>query len=199
MQDKSAVPQWSNNWLLWFFLLQCVSTILIRYRKPFACSNIWDRTCNNLHFSLFSCCCLVSLFYSSSALIQAAEVPHLISLTVVEVGDNVTFHCPVSENDKLFHWYQQPIGQMGQTIAAVIFGKIKVSEHFNDSRFTVAKKDAHFSVTIRNVRKEDEATYFCLNGPVFSQTFIYGRLLTVNGKYNFCSMSMINYFFKIFR
>ncbi|XP_053179630.1 uncharacterized protein LOC128362804 [Scomber japonicus] len=123
---------------------------------------------------------VISLFCSSSALIQAAEVPHLISLTMVEVGDNVTFHCPVSENDKLFHWYQQPIGQMGQTIAAVIFGKIKVSGHFNESRFTVTKKDAHFSVTIRNVSKEDEATYFCLNGPVFSQTFIYGRLLTVN-------------------
>ncbi|XP_062282221.1 uncharacterized protein LOC133986420 [Scomber scombrus] len=113
-------------------------------------------------------------------LIQAAEVPHLISLTVVEVGDNVTFHCPVSEKDKLFHWYKQPFGQMGQTIAAVIFGKITVSEQFNESRFTVAKKDAHFSLTIRNVSKEDEATYFCLNGPVFSQTFTYSRLLTVN-------------------
>ncbi|XP_053179627.1 uncharacterized protein LOC128362800 [Scomber japonicus] len=128
---------------------------------------------------------VVSLFCSSSALIQAAEVPHLISLTLVEFGDNVTFHCTVSENDKLFHWYKQPFGQMPQTVASGLNGKITVSEEFKEPRFNITKEGAHFSLTIRNVSKVDEAVYFCLKGTAFSQDFINGTFLAVNGKNNF--------------
>ncbi|XP_053179626.1 uncharacterized protein LOC128362799 [Scomber japonicus] len=122
----------------------------------------------------------LSLFCSSSALIQAAEVPQLISLTLVEFGDNVTFHCTVSEKDKSFHWYKQPFGQMPQTVASRLNRKITVSEEFKEPRFNITNEGAHFSLTIRNVTKVDEAVYFCQNGSSYSQTFINGTFLAVN-------------------
>ncbi|XP_067455927.1 uncharacterized protein [Thunnus thynnus] len=119
------------------------------------------------------------ILLTAVSLIQTAEVPQLISLTLVELGDNVTFHCPVSENDNFIHWYKQTLGHMGQTVASGLVGKITVTEQFK-SRFTVAKEDAQYSLIIRNVSKEDEATYFCQKGTSYSQTFINGTFLAVN-------------------
>ncbi|XP_067455922.1 uncharacterized protein [Thunnus thynnus] len=120
------------------------------------------------------------ILLSAVSLIQTAEVPQLISLTLVEPGDNVTFHCTVSENDKLFLWYKQTLGHMGQRVASGLVGKVIVSDQFKESRFTVAKDGAQYSLIIRNVSKEDEATYFCQSGPAYSQTFINGTFLAVN-------------------
>ncbi|XP_051275427.1 uncharacterized protein LOC127374300 isoform X2 [Dicentrarchus labrax] len=116
-------------------------------------------------------------------LIHTAEVPQQISLTVVELGGITTFQCPASENQsKFFHWYRQSVGYMVQTVAAVILGKITFSEPFTDSRFTVTKVDTHYFLTIRNVTKEDEATYFCQNGSPYSQSFVNGIFLAVNDR-----------------
>ncbi|XP_042274345.1 uncharacterized protein LOC121901579 isoform X1 [Thunnus maccoyii] len=120
------------------------------------------------------------ILLTAVSLIQTAEVPHLISLTLVEPGDNVTFHCPVFEKDKFFHWYKQPLGHMGQAVASGLVGKITVSEQFRESRFTFTREDAQYSLIIRNVSKEDEATYFCQNGASYSQTFVNGTFLAVN-------------------
>ena len=117
-------------------------------------------------------------------MIQTAEVPHLIPLILVEPGDNVTFRCPFSDNDKFFTWYKQPLGHMGQAVASGLVGKITVSEQFRESRFTFTREDAQYSLIIRNVSKEDEATYFCHNGASYSQTFVNGTFLAVNGKNN---------------
>ncbi|XP_071314395.1 uncharacterized protein [Trachinotus anak] len=114
----------------------------------------------------------------TGSLTQTAEVPHLISLTVVEVGDNVTFQCPVSDRGGRLNWYKQPLGHMVQKVADVIVGKITVSEKFG--RFTVTKKEAQSLLTIRNVSKEDEATYFCHSAAGYLQTFSNGTFLAVN-------------------
>lgn len=118
-------------------------------------------------------------------MIQTAEVPHQISLTVVKVGDNVTLQCPILEDSKFFHWYKQPLGHMIQTVADVTLSTITISEPFKDSRFTVTKGEAEYFLIIRNVRKEDEATYFCQNGVAYSQSFTNGIFLAVNGKTSF--------------
>uniref|UniRef100_A0A4W6FB78 Ig-like domain-containing protein n=1 Tax=Lates calcarifer TaxID=8187 RepID=A0A4W6FB78_LATCA len=109
----------------------------------------------------------------------------LISLTVVELGENVTLHCPVAEKDDRSYWYKQSLGHMAQTVAAVIFEKITITEQFKDPRFTVTKKEAQSLLTIRNVSKEDEATYFCQTGTTFSLTSGSGTFLAVNGKISF--------------
>ncbi|XP_022616123.1 uncharacterized protein LOC111232757 [Seriola dumerili] len=116
------------------------------------------------------------------SLAQTAEVPHLISLNAVELGDNATFTCPVSDTEnKILLWCKQPLGQIVQMVAAVIVGTITVTEQFKDSRFTVTKGDNHYLLTIRNVSKVDEATYFCQSGTSYSQTVSNGTFLAVNG------------------
>uniref|UniRef100_A0A4W6FAD8 Ig-like domain-containing protein n=1 Tax=Lates calcarifer TaxID=8187 RepID=A0A4W6FAD8_LATCA len=121
----------------------------------------------------------------TACLIQTTKVSQQISLTVVELGENVTLHCPVAEKDDRSYWYKQSLGHMAQTVAAVIFEKITITEQFKDPRFTVTKKEAQSLLTIRNVSKEDEATYFCQTGTTFSLTSGSGTFLAVNGKISF--------------
>uniref|UniRef100_A0A3B4TD01 Uncharacterized LOC111232578 n=1 Tax=Seriola dumerili TaxID=41447 RepID=A0A3B4TD01_SERDU len=110
---------------------------------------------------------------------QTAEVSHLISLTVVKLGESVTFECQVSDMKEKFSWYKQPLGHMAQNVADAVLGKITVSEKFKDTRFTATKGDDQYLLTIRNVSKEDEATYFCQSGTSYLQTFNNGRFLSV--------------------
>uniref|UniRef100_A0A3P8NKC1 Ig-like domain-containing protein n=1 Tax=Astatotilapia calliptera TaxID=8154 RepID=A0A3P8NKC1_ASTCA len=110
---------------------------------------------------------------------QTSEVPQLISLTVVDLGDNVTFGCEVSEKElKSLHWYKQSLGHLPQSVASVILDKITSTDAFKDSRFTLNKE----IFTIRNVSKEDEATYFCQMRTTYSQMFSSGTFLAVKGK-----------------
>ncbi|XP_017272915.1 uncharacterized protein LOC108236633 [Kryptolebias marmoratus] len=125
---------------------------------------------------------LATLFFlTSTSLIQTAEIPQQIPLTVVEVGGNATFHCPVSEKDgKFFHWYKQPLGYMVQTVASGSFQEQKLRGQFNNGRFKITERTAEYILTIRNVTKEDEGTYFCQNGTAYSQSFAAGIYLVVN-------------------
>ncbi|KAK2848673.1 hypothetical protein Q5P01_008507 [Channa striata] len=113
--------------------------------------------------------------------IETAEDSYPISLTVVEIGHSVTLHCPLSESEaKVFYLNKQPVGQMVQTVAALTLGKVTVGEQFKNSHFTVTQEKTRIFLTIRNVTKDDEATYFCQHGGTFSQTFFNGTFLAVN-------------------
>uniref|UniRef100_A0A3Q2CKK1 Ig-like domain-containing protein n=1 Tax=Cyprinodon variegatus TaxID=28743 RepID=A0A3Q2CKK1_CYPVA len=105
------------------------------------------------------------------------------SSILVEVGENVTLHCPVSTKEgKFFYWYKQTPGYMLQTVAAAALSDPKLSEQFDNSRFSLTKGDSQFSLTIRNISKKDEATYLCQNGTAYFQTFSTGMYLAVNGE-----------------
>ncbi|XP_026185565.1 uncharacterized protein LOC113144073 [Mastacembelus armatus] len=119
------------------------------------------------------------ILLGTAYLIQTAEVAHLLPFTVVEAGDNFTFMCQVPENNKLFIWYKQSLGHMIQTVATVTVGKAKLSEEFNNSRFTITKQQDQNFLNIRNVSKEDEATYLCQSGTTFTFAFINGTFLAV--------------------
>ncbi|XP_015234709.1 PREDICTED: uncharacterized protein LOC107087572 [Cyprinodon variegatus] len=125
---------------------------------------------------------LFALFLlTTTYLTQANEVPHQVPLKVVEVGENVTLHCPVSTKEgKFFYWYKQTPGYMLQTVAAAALSDPKLSEQFDNSRFSLTKGDSQFSLTIRNISKKDEATYLCQNGTAYFQTFSTGMYLAVN-------------------
>ncbi|XP_028446072.1 immunoglobulin lambda-1 light chain-like [Perca flavescens] len=122
----------------------------------------------------------VLILLSTMYLIQTAEVPHQISLTVVEVGRNVTLECPVSETGgKFFHWYKQPLGYTFQSVITEAHGKLTIRKEFNNSRFTATKRDAQYFLTITNISKEDEATYFCHYGATYTESS-NGFFLAVN-------------------
>uniref|UniRef100_A0A3Q2URX5 Ig-like domain-containing protein n=1 Tax=Haplochromis burtoni TaxID=8153 RepID=A0A3Q2URX5_HAPBU len=113
--------------------------------------------------------------------LHTAEVPHLISLTTLELGGNATFHCPFSEKaDRFFHWYKQSLGKMVQTVATVVYKKIELISPFNHTRFHVHKSNDQCVLTINHINKEDEATYFCQTGSEFLQHFVRGFFLAVN-------------------
>lgn len=120
---------------------------------------------------------------SSLVLIQTQEVLHPVPITVVELGDNVTVTCSVS-GDKLglFYWYKLNFVYMIQTVAAGTFNRISLRGQFDNSRFRVTKAGAHYLLNIRNVSKEDKATYFCQTGSAFTMKIHNGTILAVNGK-----------------
>uniref|UniRef100_A0A8C3A8U2 Novel immune-type receptor 13 n=1 Tax=Cyclopterus lumpus TaxID=8103 RepID=A0A8C3A8U2_CYCLU len=113
-----------------------------------------------------------------SNLIQTAEVPQQVSLTLVELGGNVTLWCPVFR-EGYFYWYKQTLGHMIQTVARVTFTGQKLSLQLNNTRFKVTGGKTRYSLTIRNITKEDEATYFCFIGTAYGQSFVNVTFLAV--------------------
>uniref|UniRef100_A0A096MD82 Ig-like domain-containing protein n=2 Tax=Poecilia formosa TaxID=48698 RepID=A0A096MD82_POEFO len=121
------------------------------------------------------------LFFSTTALIHTVEASHLISLTLVDVGDNITFDCKASEMDlKFVYWYKQSLGYMVEIVGSVILGQPTISEKFKGSHFAITIKGSRYDLTIFNISKEDEATYLCHIGTTYSQKFISGTFLAVN-------------------
>lgn len=134
---------------------------------------------------------MLTVIFLSLVLILAADLLPPISLTAVEPGDNVTLVCNVSGMEfKFFYWHKQPLGHMVQNVAKVIRGQSTISEEFKDSRFTVIKRASQYFLTIRNVSKEDEATYFCHTGTDYSPKFSGGTFLFVNGTFFFFNLSV---------
>lgn len=118
---------------------------------------------------------------SVAPLIQNLEASNLISLTLVDIGHNITFDCNVSGKDlKFVYWYKQSLGYMIETVASVILGQVTIRKGFNGSHFSIRAEGSRYDLTIYNVSKEDEATYLCQTGTTYSQKFINGSFLAVN-------------------
>uniref|UniRef100_A0A3P8UXW9 Immunoglobulin domain-containing protein n=1 Tax=Cynoglossus semilaevis TaxID=244447 RepID=A0A3P8UXW9_CYNSE len=104
--------------------------------------------------------------------------PLVVSINVVEPGEDVTLTSPC--HSKIFHWYKQRLGYTMDTVALNVDNR-ESSKRTNDSRITVSTgKDC--TLTIRNVSKDDEATYFCFSGTMFRPSFASGIFLAVTGK-----------------
>ncbi|KAL3973323.1 elongation factor 1-delta [Sarotherodon galilaeus] len=125
---------------------------------------------------------LVSLILLSTlSVTEMNEVPQQISLTVAKLGDNVTLTCDLSGSDtKLFYWFKLNFGYMIQTVTKGTYEKMSLNGQFNNSRFSATKVGKMLSLNIRNVSKEDEATYFCQAGSSQSISFINGTIVAVN-------------------
>ena len=126
----------------------------------------------------------VNLIFSSGH-IQTEEVPHLITLTELELGGNITFNCSVSKEIRFRHWYKQSLGKMVQTVGSGVYGQIKQIEPFKNPRFQIHEGNGRWLLTITSVSKEDEAVYFCQSGSEYLQTFINGFFLAVKGNKQF--------------
>uniref|UniRef100_A0A8C5AIB3 Ig-like domain-containing protein n=1 Tax=Gadus morhua TaxID=8049 RepID=A0A8C5AIB3_GADMO len=96
-----------------------------------------------------------------SAMIDTKEGPHIVSLQIARLGDDVTLHCGDRKESRFIHWYKQSIGYVPQKVATIVGDDF--SQIF-DSRFTAAEPD--MNLNIRSVSKEDEANYFCQDSPI---------------------------------
>uniref|UniRef100_A0A3B5KTM2 Ig-like domain-containing protein n=1 Tax=Xiphophorus couchianus TaxID=32473 RepID=A0A3B5KTM2_9TELE len=111
-------------------------------------------------------------------------------LAFSELSQTVNLTCKVLGFDNgLFFWYKINHGLMVQTVAGGSFNKVKLEQHFLNSRFESKKVEDTYCLIIKNVSKEDEATYFCQAGAAYKMTFVNGTNLVVNGKiFSFCSV-----------
>uniref|UniRef100_A0A8C5ATR7 Ig-like domain-containing protein n=1 Tax=Gadus morhua TaxID=8049 RepID=A0A8C5ATR7_GADMO len=135
-----------------------------------------------------------------SAMIDTKEGPHIVSLQIARLGDDVTLHCGDRKESRFIHWYKQSIGYVPQKVATIVGDDF--SQIF-DSRFTAAEPD--MNLNIRSVSKEDEANYFCQEH--HSKNWKSGFFLSVKGKislfYLFSILSSesspIIYFFSVLK
>ncbi|XP_041653743.1 signal-regulatory protein beta-2-like [Cheilinus undulatus] len=108
-----------------------------------------------------------------------------ISVIAAEPGENVTVPCSFQVDEAgLLNWYKLKFGYMVQAIATGSFDKITLEEQFNNPRFTITNVAALYYLTVRNVSKEDEATYFCQVGTPYTMKIMDGIHLAVNDHKN---------------
>lgn len=102
---------------------------------------------------------------------------------MAELGENVTLTCTIIEKEiGLFYWYKLNFGYMIETVVSGTYNTMLLERQYNSSRFSITKVGTRHSLIIRNVSKEDEATYFCQAGGAYLMKFINGTVLAVNGK-----------------
>lgn len=119
----------------------------------------------------------------SSAPVQTTDGPKQIPFTVATPGEKLTLTCPnLGDKPGLFYWYKMKSGHMFQTVATGTIDQLSLQGQFNNSRFLVTKGVSLYYLNIKNVSKEDEATYICQAGPAYSLQFISGTIVAVNGK-----------------
>ncbi|XP_037531427.1 uncharacterized protein LOC119408656 [Nematolebias whitei] len=127
----------------------------------------------------------LALFFFLLAVIQTLKVPEQIHVTEVELGGTVSLTCAAHGHEQgLFYWFKINYGFMVQTVAKGSFDNVNLDGPFISSRITVIKKSDVYSLTIRKVRKEDEATYFCQAGAAYTMIFVNGTYLAVKASHN---------------
>uniref|UniRef100_A0A3Q2T5B4 Ig-like domain-containing protein n=1 Tax=Fundulus heteroclitus TaxID=8078 RepID=A0A3Q2T5B4_FUNHE len=115
------------------------------------------------------------------AVIPTLNVSQYLPSTEAVLGENVTLTCNVTGQESgLFYWYKMNCGRMIQTVAVGYFERVRLEAQFKIFRFEVIKVDNIYSLIIRNIQKEDEATYFCQAGAAYKMTFVNGTNLAVN-------------------
>ncbi|XP_004553643.2 uncharacterized protein LOC101478217 isoform X1 [Maylandia zebra] len=118
------------------------------------------------------------ILLSTLSLIEMREIPQQMSLHEAKLGDDVNLTC-VKNNAEFSYWYKLNFGYLLETVAKRTYGRISLSGQFNNSRFSATKVGHVYSLIIRNVSKEDEATYLCHAGSVYEPEFINGTILAV--------------------
>ncbi|RVE67537.1 hypothetical protein OJAV_G00103860 [Oryzias javanicus] len=119
-------------------------------------------------------------------LLCAISVPSTLELSEqlvrieVKPGDNVTLRCTASGFDqRLLYWFKFQFGYKIQLISKTSGVEPILEEEFKDSRFVPTQDGKEHFLTIRNVSKEDQATYFCQAGSSYNMGFVNGSLLVV--------------------
>lgn len=111
---------------------------------------------------------------------QNEDAVQKIPLSLVKSGDNVTLTCQIPDIVTAFYFYKLKFGYIAQTVAGG-FQELSLQGQFNIPRFTATKEDFLYRFVIRNVSKEDEATYLCQAGSAYQMSFINGTVLIVDG------------------
>uniref|UniRef100_A0A3P9PGD4 Ig-like domain-containing protein n=1 Tax=Poecilia reticulata TaxID=8081 RepID=A0A3P9PGD4_POERE len=125
------------------------------------------------------------ILLGTMSVIQTLKVPDKIPLIEAELGQTVNLTCNTSGSDNgLFFWYKMTYGHMAQTVVSGTFSDLKPDKNFPKSRFQIGNVGDIKWLIIRNVSKEDEATYLCQTGAAYNLAFVNGTNLIVNDSQN---------------
>jgi hypothetical protein len=109
---------------------------------------------------------------------QTQENPRSLSLTKAHIGDTVSLHCAsMNGTIKVLYWYKQSLGYIPQVVASAIYGTPTIYPPYK-----LRVKLVEGKLTMRDVKKEDEANYFCQQGIDENKNWNDGTFLSVNGK-----------------
>ncbi|XP_051277230.1 uncharacterized protein LOC127375258 isoform X2 [Dicentrarchus labrax] len=113
---------------------------------------------------------------------QTIDLPPQMPLTVAELGDNLNLTCSISGSEAagLIYWYKVKFGYMIQTVAGGTTYSVSLEGQFVNPRFSITPGVDLYFLNIKNVSKEDEATYICQVGSAYKMRFMNGTLLAVN-------------------
>lgn len=142
----------------------------------FVCGNHYKY---NLALNTKTLICIVSLLFLFPPA-QNEDAVQKIPLSVVKHGDNVTLTCQIPDYVTAVYFYKLKFGYIAQTVASG-YDKVSLQGQFNTPRFAATKEDFLYRFVIRNVSKEDEATYLCQAGSAYQMSFINGTFLIVDG------------------
>lgn len=141
------------------------------------------------------CFVIIIICFSLASLVvfQTIRVSHQITQIGASLGDTVTLTCNVTGHKNVsIYWYKVNYGDIIQTVASIGLHRVTLEAKFYSPRYSIIKAGHVYCLTIRNVRKEDEATYMCQAIAANKAAFINGTHLAVNGKkYSFCSENCI--------
>ncbi|XP_030224729.1 uncharacterized protein LOC115552619 isoform X1 [Gadus morhua] len=113
---------------------------------------------------------------STALLSQSQENPRSLSLTKAHIGDTVSLHCAsLNGTSKVLYWYKQSLGYIPQVVANAIYGTPTIYPPYK-----LRVKLVKGKLTMRDVKKEDEANYFCQQGIDENKNWNNGTFLSVN-------------------
>ncbi|KAI4888944.1 hypothetical protein NFI96_002004 [Prochilodus magdalenae] len=124
----------------------------------------------------------VQAIRNSSDSVQAVRKALVIS---AEPGQEVTLHCTfVDDSDKEVRmWYKQRLEHAPLEVASVIKGKMPIySNKSGKLRLTINSSVKGFSLSIKDVSKEDEGMYFCGAAGMNTLDFSTATFLAVTGQ-----------------
>ncbi|PWA18618.1 hypothetical protein CCH79_00005759, partial [Gambusia affinis] len=122
---------------------------------------------------------------AATIVFQTIRVSHQITQIGASLGDTVTLICNVTGHRNLsIYWYKVNYGDIIQTVASRGLYRVTLEAEFSSPRYSIMKAGHVYCLTIRNVRKEDEATYVCQAIAANKLAFINGTHLAVNDHKN---------------
>ncbi|KAG9272301.1 hypothetical protein AMEX_G13284 [Astyanax mexicanus] len=131
------------------------------------------------------CIFILFLYKICSAETVGNTEPSIVS---VEVGESVTLNCisALIDKSKTAYWFKHRLEHKPQEVGYKINGKNAALQNpFKDSKsgFQLKEVGRGFSLSIKQVQKEDEGMYFCGSIRENSVDFSTGTFLAVSGKY----------------
>ncbi|XP_059919152.1 uncharacterized protein LOC132466121 [Gadus macrocephalus] len=122
---------------------------------------------------------LAMMILSTALLIQTQEDPQPLYWKEAKLGDTVTLDCTVFKDqniNEVLNWYKQSLGFNPQMVANRYYGS---TIHPSLTLRVTVGEGSNFNLTITNVKKEDEANYFCNQGSYQKNLWKNGVFLTV--------------------